>query len=95
MRNPGFLWIMIGLMALLDVYIFQAVKFIAPGSPKLRMGIFILYWTLAAISLAILILLPYINYENWPKAVRTYVFAIVIGLFFLFFNEKNSPMIKV
>lgn len=82
MRNPGFLWIMIGLMALLDVYIFQAVRFVAPSSPKLRMGIFIVYWTFAAISLAILILLPYINYENWPKAVRTYVFAIVIGLFF-------------
>ena len=82
MRNPGFLWIMIGLMAILDLYIFQAVKFIAPSSPKLRMGIFIVYWVFAAISLGILILLPYINYENWPRTVRTYVFAIVIGLFF-------------
>lgn len=82
MRNPGFLWIMIGIMAVLDLYIFQAIKFVAPSSPKLRMGIFIAYWAFAIISLAILILIPYINYENWPRSVRTYIFAIVIGLFF-------------
>jgi predicted MPP superfamily phosphohydrolase len=29
-----------------------------------------------------MLVLPYINYENWPKAVRTYVFATIVGLFF-------------
>jgi uncharacterized protein len=82
MRNPGFLWVMIGIMAVLDVYVFQAVRVIAPSSPKIRYIIFGVYWFLAIACLTILILLPYINYENWPRATRTYVFATVVGLFF-------------
>jgi len=82
MRNPGFLWVMIGIMAVLDLYIFQAIKVVASSSPKIRLTIFIIYWVLAGLSLTVLILLPYINYENWPRSVRTYIFAIVVGLFF-------------
>ena len=82
MRNPGFLWVMIGIMAVLDFYVFQAIKVVASSSPKIRLTIFIAYWVLAGLSLAVLILLPYINYDNWPRAVRTYFFAIVVGLFF-------------
>jgi predicted MPP superfamily phosphohydrolase len=82
MRNPGFLWVMIGIMAVLDLYVFQAVKVVAPSAPKLRLAVFILYWLLAVLSLTILILLPNINYENWPKSARTYIFATIVGLFF-------------
>ena len=82
MRNPGFLWVMIGIMAVLDFYVFQAIKVVATSSPKIRLTIFIVYWVLAGFALTVLILLPYINYDNWPRAVRTYFFAIVVGLFF-------------
>ncbi len=82
MRNPGFLWIIIGIMAVLDLYIFQAIKVVASASPKIRLTIFIVYWVLAGLSLAVLIMLPYINYENWPRSVRTYIFAIIVGIFF-------------
>jgi len=82
MRNPGFLWVMIGIMAVLDLYIFQAIKVVASSSPKIRLTIFIVYWVLAGLSLTVLILLPYINYDNWPRSVRTYIFAIIVGLFF-------------
>ena len=82
MRNPGFLWVMIGIMAVLDLYVFQAIKVVATSSPKIRLTIFIVYWILAGFALTVLILLPYINYDNWPRAVRTYFFAIVVGLFF-------------
>lgn len=82
MRNTGFLWIIIGIMVLLDVYVFQAVRFVAPASHKVRVGIFVLYWVLAMASVGFLILLPNINYENWPKVARTYIFAIIVGLFF-------------
>ena len=83
MRNSGFLWVIIGIMLVLDIYIFQVVKWIAPaGSPRLKLFIFILYWVLAAAAIGILVALPYINYESWPKPVRTYVFAIIVGLFF-------------
>ena len=82
MRNPGFLWVLIGIMAVLDFYVFQAIKVVASSSPKIRLTIFIVYWVLAGLSLTVLILLPYINYENWPRSVRTYIFAIIVGLFF-------------
>lgn len=82
MRNPGFLWIMIGIMVVLDLYVFQAIKVVAPSSPKLRLTVFILYWIVSVFCLTILILLPNINYENWPKSSRTYVFATIVGLFF-------------
>lgn len=82
MRNPGFLWIIIGIMVVLDLYIFQAIKVVSPSSPRIRMIIFVLYWLVAAACITTLIILPYVNYSNWPKAARTYVFAILVGLFF-------------
>jgi uncharacterized protein len=82
MRNSGFLWVMIGILVVLDLYVFQAIKVVAPSSPKIRYTIFGLYWLVSIACLSILILLPNINYENWPKASRTYVFATVVGLFF-------------
>lgn len=83
MRNTGFLWIMVGIMLVLDIYVFQAIKVVAPSSsPKIRLSIIIIYWLISVSSIALLILLPNINYETWPRAFRTYVFAILIGLFF-------------
>jgi uncharacterized protein len=83
MRNSGFLWVIVGIMLVLDIYIFQIIKWVVPGSsPKLKMAVFIIYWMLSIAVIGILIALPYVNYEAWPKSVRTYVFAIVVGLFF-------------
>ena len=70
-------------MVLLDVYVFQAVKTISSAaSPKVKTIIYAVYWTLSVSMVLLLILLPYINYENWPRSVRTYLFATVVGLFF-------------
>ena len=83
MRNSGFLWVIIGIMLVLDIYIFQVVKWVVPaGSPRLRVTVFVLYWLLSIAAISLLIAMPYLDYESWPKAVRTYVFAIVVGLFF-------------
>lgn len=83
MRNSGFLWVIVGIMLVLDIYIFQIVKWIVPFSwPRLRLAISVLYWLLSVSVIVILIALPYINYESWPKPIRTYVFAIIVGLFF-------------
>jgi predicted MPP superfamily phosphohydrolase len=83
MRNSGFLWVIVGIMLVLDIYIFQVVKWIVPFSwPRLRLAISVLYWILSVSVIVILVALPYINYESWPKPIRTYVFAIIVGLFF-------------
>jgi predicted MPP superfamily phosphohydrolase len=82
MRNSGFLWVIIGIMLLLDIYIFQVIKSVAPASGRLRLIIFIAYWILSVTVIGILLAMPYMNYEGWPKTIRTYVFAIIVGLFF-------------
>src|SRR4051812_19499534 len=83
MRNPAFLWIIIGIMVVLDIYVFQAVKMILPSSsPRLRTFVIILYWVFAIVTLGTLIAFPYVNFENWPKSVRTYIFSLLVAIFF-------------
>ncbi len=82
MRNSAFLWVIVGIMVLLDIYVFQAVKVIIPGSfPKMRVAVMITYWAISVLAVGIIILLPYINYDAWPRSIRSYLFAIIIGLF--------------
>jgi predicted MPP superfamily phosphohydrolase len=70
-------------MLLLDVYVFQVIKALAAGSTeKARLTIYSIYWVVSISAIILMLLLPYINYENWPKSVRTYVFATIVGLFF-------------
>lgn len=80
MRNAGFTWILIGIMILLDIYVYQAVKVIAPSSPRMRLIVMSVYWFLSVASIAMIVVLPYSNSAAWPKWIRSYVFAIVIGL---------------
>jgi predicted MPP superfamily phosphohydrolase len=83
MRNTGFRWIIIVIMLLLDFYVFQAVKLVTHDvSPKLKLTIYIVYWTVSALAILLLALLPFISYESWPRSVRTYLFATIVGLFF-------------
>jgi len=82
MRNSGFLWIVVALMFVLDLYVFQALKVILPvSSGRLRFGLVIGYWLIAALAIVIVAALPYLRFETWPKLMRTYVLAIIIGLF--------------
>jgi uncharacterized protein len=83
MRNSSFLWVIIGLMLLMDIYVFQAVKIIIPGtSHRLRTTIFVIYWTVAGVALATMLSFPFVDVQTWPKQLRTYVFSILVGLFF-------------
>ena len=83
MRNPAFVWLILVIMLLLDLYVFQAVKIVSNGAgAKTRQVIYIAYWTLSAATVILLLLMPYTNYEKWPRAVRTYLFATILGLFF-------------
>ena len=83
MRNSPFWLIVIGLMLLLDFYVFQAVKTVSQGAAsKTKTIIYIIYWGLSILALLLFLLLPYLNLENHSKGLRTTVFAIVAGLFF-------------
>jgi uncharacterized protein len=82
MRNSGFFWFILGTMVLLDIYTFQAIQVILPPSGKMRLAIIITYWVISITALVVVILMPNTNFALWPKWIRTYVFAIVVGLFF-------------
>jgi uncharacterized protein len=83
MRSPSFLMTILVIMILLDLYVFQAVKAVSSNaSPKVKLIIYAAYWTLTGITLLFLLLMAFTNYEKWPRVVRTYLFATVLGLFF-------------
>lgn len=83
MRNAGFLWILVVILALLDIYMFQVIKALASAqSYRIKLTIFSVYWIVSGLVLIMLLLLPYLHYENWPKTFRSYLFATMVGLFF-------------
>lgn len=83
MRNRSGWWLVVIVMVLLDLYIFTIIRFLAQGaSERARMIIFSVYWTISIAAAIIMLLMPYINYELWPKSARTYIFATIVGLLF-------------
>src|SRR5688500_18021812 len=81
MRNSGFFFFLLGLMALLDFYIFQALQVVLPASTKARMAVVIGYWVISISALVYFILMPYVSTDTWPRWLVSYSRAIVIGLF--------------
>jgi len=85
MRRSPFWWLLIVCMVLLDIYVFQALKFISQSAgSKTKLIIYSIYWTLSGSAVLTLLFLPYINsnFHNIPRAVRSTVFALIAGLFF-------------
>ena len=83
MRNTPFWWILIGFMALLDIYFFQALKVVAhSASPRTRTILYTVYWVLSAAAIIVLLILPYIHFEKQARFARTTIFSLIAGLFF-------------
>jgi uncharacterized protein len=83
MRNSGMLWILMAIMLLMDVYIFQVVKSLThTTSPRVRLLITIAYWLVAVAALGVMLAIPYLNEQNISRTARTYMFALLVGLFF-------------
>jgi uncharacterized protein len=74
--------IFIVIMLVIDWYVFQAVKLVSQSaSAKARFIIYGVYWGITTIAVLFFLLSPFLNVDNWPKTLRTYLFATVIGLF--------------
>lgn len=87
MRNSPFWLIVIGLMLVLDFYVFQALKTVSQGAAaKTRSVIYIIYWALSVLALLTFIVLPFLNLDNYSKGLRSTIFAAVAGLFFAKFT---------
>lgn len=83
MRNSPFWWILLSIMVLLDIYVFQVVKYISQNAgAKTKLIVYSVYWAISASAILFLIILPYLNFEQQPKFLRNTIFAIIAGLFF-------------
>src|SRR5687768_8545003 len=83
MRNSPFWLIIIGLMLLLDFYVFQAIKTVSQfAAHKTRAVIFASYWIISIAALFVFILLPFLNLDNFSKGLRSVVFALIASVFF-------------
>lgn len=83
MRNTPVWWLIIAIMILIDIYVFFAARTVL-GEPTQRgKNIYaITYWSISAIALVILLLLPYFQISNSNKLFRSTVFAVLFALFF-------------
>ena len=80
-RFSGSIMVLLIMLAL-DFYVFMAIRQVSSNaSAKTRGIIFTTYWILSAFSFLFVALLPYINYESWQRPVRTYIFAIIVGIY--------------
>ena len=75
-------WIFILVMLAVDFYVFQSLRLVTNGlPPKSRLLIHGIYWSFSVVALLLFIFIPLVGFESIPKFIRTYVFAIVVGLF--------------
>ena len=83
MRNSGFLWVIIAILLILDIYVFQALSFVSQCVPdqSTRMFLISAYWTLSVLAILMLIVFPYLDTTNWPKSLRTLHFCHYCRLF--------------
>lgn len=70
------------IMLLLDWYVFQAIRLVTQGiSPKWRIIVYVLYWGITALMVTVFLLGSFIHISDWPKSLRTYIVATLLGLF--------------
>lgn len=82
MRTPIGALIFILILLLLDWYVFQAVKAVTiSASARNRAIMQNIYWGITIFVIASFILFALTGPDFLPKVVRTYLFAIIVGLF--------------
>jgi uncharacterized protein len=82
MRSPIGAFIFIAILLLVDSYVFQAVKAVTiNSSAKTKMVVYGLYWVTTILLIIGFLVFVFTNQNVLPKQIRTYLFAIIIGLF--------------
>jgi len=78
------LWIILVILVLLDIYIFQALKVVThSSSQRTRVIVFSVYWVISVLTVLCILFLPMLrSTDSVPRVVRTYVFAMIVGMFF-------------
>lgn len=75
-------WVIIGLIVLIDMYVFSVLQsVIQQSSSEVRLIVNISYWFISVLALLVIVLFPYVKFFRSHVQVRNYVFAMLIGLF--------------
>ena len=83
MRSPGAVVVFLSLMLALDYYFFIALKTVSQNvNPKTKVLIAAIYWSISLLAVVGFLLFVLTEQETLGKKFRTYLFAIIIGLFF-------------
>ncbi|MBL0342059.1 MAG: metallophosphoesterase [Bacteroidetes bacterium] len=83
--------ILLLLLLVIDLYVFSGVKFLTRNLQPVGIKLVWLgYWSVTAICFTIIIWGLFVDWNYWPKAIRTYSFAFIFvtyfsKLFFIFF----------
>jgi predicted MPP superfamily phosphohydrolase len=75
------LLVFIAVLLAIDLYAFQAVRFLSRNAGDWQRAWFILYWVVSISCFAIIITAQVSDWHMWPKAFRTYSFALVFIVF--------------
>ena len=82
MRSPLGAFIFIVFILLLDLYVFQALKTVSmSSSSRTKTIIYTSYWILTTLVIISFLFLVLNKNDFFPKLLRSYIFAIIIGIF--------------
>ncbi|MBC7888356.1 MAG: metallophosphoesterase [Ferruginibacter sp.] len=82
MRSPLGAFIFVTVMLLLDTYVFQAIKAVSQSAtPKTKAIIYCIYWIISVLAVIGFLVFAFSDQHFLPRKVRTYLFAIIIGIF--------------
>jgi len=81
MRNGPFLWILILIMILIDLYIFFSVRSLFVSGSKSRYIYSIVYWIFSLLALTAMIAMPHLRLMEQHKLLKSTVFVLVFALF--------------
>lgn len=82
MRSSPIWWIAIVIMIVIDLYVFFAARSLINITSTRGRSIFtIIYWSFSAITVGVLLLLPYFQFSEQYKLLRGTLIALVFALF--------------
>ena len=77
------LFIPLLLILAIDIYVFQAVRVVSPQSNQMaRRIIMISYWVFTGLAIFLVLSASLANWHDWPKFIKTYLFGIVVIVYF-------------
>ena len=82
MRSPFGVFMFVVVMLIVDSYVFQAIKTVShSASPKTKSIIYAIYWIITGLAIIGFLVFAFTDQQLLPRKIRTYLFAVVIGLF--------------